>query len=273
MFLDISVNDLINTKTQKISFNEVIINRQDIIKIPKLMQYLITHHIYFDKSLRLDSLIITQQNEIGLIFFDYYNYTITNDNIIYLNKQKLKELFNESESLMFIINKADSNFPTTVENTLSVKAFSTKDLNLIILNWFYDNYRNFRSIKKNIKETTNLYDINLNAGHFSKITNNAEFLSLMFTRFVRTRKDMIPFSNGFGSSIKESLQTKSNYFAKKNILEEITGFTKYLTNFYDENFELEDIKYKETTNGISVSIKIYVTISINTEQTVKFVLE
>lgn len=271
MFLDISVKDLINVKAQKITYNEVIINRQDVIKMQKLMQYLSEHRIHFEDTLRLDSLIITQQNEIGLIFFEYYLFTFIREGTLYLDKVKFKELFKESESLMAILNRVEKLSPNDFE-ALFIESFSTTNLNLIVLNWFHSNYRNFRSIEKNIKETTSLYDLNLNAGYFSKITNIAEFLSIMFTRFVRIRRGSIPFSNEFGSTIKESVQTKSDYFTKKNILEEISEFTQLLTNIYNEDFGLADISYNESSNGISTSVKIYVTIGINQTEEVKFVL-
>ena len=273
MFLDISVKDLINVKAQKITYNEVLLNRQDVIKMQKLMQYLSDHQIHFEHTLRLDSLIMTQQNEIGLIFFEYYLFTFIQDGKMYLDEAKFRKMFKDSESLISIINKMKKRSTIKIDNALVIETISTTDLNLLVLNWFHHNYRNFRSIEKHIVETTNLYDLNLNAGHFSKITNTAEFLSLMFTRFVRIRKGSIPFSNDYGSTIKESLQTKSNYFTRKNILEEITEFTQTLTNIYKEDFNLVDISYNETSDGIATNIKIYVTIGINKTKEVKFVLK
>jgi hypothetical protein len=40
MFIDVSVNDMINVKSQKVNYNEVIITRNDIVMISSLMQYL-----------------------------------------------------------------------------------------------------------------------------------------------------------------------------------------------------------------------------------------
>jgi len=272
MLLDIGVKDLINIQSQKISYNDVILTRQDIIKIPQLMQYFSEQLIHFDKELRLDTLLITQQNEIGLIFFEYYQYIIIKDNIKYLNKSKLIDMFKESEVIIGILNRVEKIRPPAVENTYVIEGFSLKNLNLIILNWFHNNYRNFRSIKKNIIQTISLYDININQGYYNKIVDPSEFIGLMFNRFVRIQKGSIPFSSEFGSSIKESIQTKSNYFTKKHILEEITDFTNTLTNIYNEDFSLVDIQYKETV-GLSVSLQIMVTIQINKNEVLKFVLK
>ena len=239
----------------------------------KLMNYLTDHKIHFDESIRLDSFIKTQQNEIGLIFFEYYEYVIFKDGVMYLDQNKFLRTFVESESITSILVNAIRRAPTNIENTISIEYFKTNDFNEIVLNWFYSRYRNFRSIEKFIDSSTSLFDINLNAGYFSKVVDKSEFLGIMFSRFVRTRKGSIPFSSNFGSSIKESLQTKSNYFTQKNILEEITDFTQTLTNIYNTDFSLANIDYKEESNGIVAKITIIVTISINKTEEVRFKLE
>jgi hypothetical protein len=273
MFLDISVKDLVNIKAQKITYNETIITRNDVIKMQKLMNYLADHRIHFSESIRLDSFILTQQNEIGLIFFEYYEYVIFNNGVMYLDKNKFLSSFVESELVTKILVDAIRRAPTDVENTISIDAFSTKNFNELVLNWFYSKYRNFRSVEKFIKSSETLFDTNLNSGYFNKITDKSEFLGVMFSRFVRTRKGSIPFSGEFGSTIKESLQTKSNYFTQKNILEEITDFTQTLTNIYNTDFSLVDIVYNEESDGIVTRVQITVTISIAQEEEIQFKLE
>lgn len=272
MFLDVSVKDMINVKSAKVNFNEVIITRRDVVRIQKLMQYLTDHHIHFDEELRLDSLIPVQQNEIGLIFFEYYEYLIIKSGVRYLNKSKFTEMFSESEIIMSYLERSEVLAPSGIDNALTIRILTTKQLNEIVINWFSERHRNFRSIEKNITETLNLYDINLNAGHFNKITNKSEFLGLMFSRFIRTAKGSIPFSGHFGSSIKESLHKKADYFTKKIILEEITDFVETLAEIYSEDFKLVNIEYIEET-GISTKLTIRVTLEAAKEQLVQFELQ
>lgn len=272
MFLDISVKDMIDVKNQRVSYNEVILTRRDVVDIQKLMQYFYAHHIHFEESLRLDSLLIQEQNEIGVIFFEYYGFTIEVEGRLYLKKSKFIKIFHDSEIMMSYITRSEKLAPTTVEDALVLEILSTEQLNDIILNWFSTKYRNFRSIKKHVPESTNLFDINLNKGYFSKVTNRSEFLADMFDRFVRTSRGGIPFSNDFGSSIKESLQTKATFFSKKIILEELTDFVTTLSNIYSDDFNLVNIDYKEEV-GISVKIIIKVTLQANKEDPIVFVLK
>ena len=272
MFLNISVKDMIDVKNQRVSYNEIILNRRDVVNIQKLMQYFYSHHIYFDESLRLDSLLIQEQNEIGVIFFEYYGFTIEVDGRLYLKKSKFIEIFSDSEIMMSYITRSLNLAPTTVEDTFVLEILSTEQLNDFVLNWFSKKYRNFRSIKTHIDSTNNLFDININKGYFSKVTDQTEFLSDMFDRFVRTSKGGIPFSNDFGSSIKESLQTKATFFSKKIILEEITDFITSLSNIYNDNFKLINIDYKEEV-GVAVKIIIKITLQANDDTPITFVLK
>ncbi len=272
MFLDISVKDMIDVKNQRVSYNEVILTRRDVIDIQRLMQYFYSHHIHFEESLRLDSLLIQEQNEIGVIFFEYYGFTVEVEGRIYLKKSKFIEIFSDSEIMMSYITRSMNLAPTDVKDALVLEIFSTEQLNDFVLNWFSTKYRNFRSIKKHVEATDNLFDININKGYFSKVTNQTEFLSDMFDRFVRTPRGAIPFSNDFGSSIKESLQTKATFFSKKIILEEITDFVVSLSNIYSDNFSLVGIDYKEEV-GIAVKIIIKITLQANDEDPITFVLK
>jgi len=271
MFIDIKVSDLVNTHRTKVIYNEVLIYRRDIIKIPKLMKYFEERRIHVDESIRLDSLIMTQQNEIGLLFYEYYEYLIFKDEKTYLNEIPFKTMFNASEDILYLLKKCET-LGDNITNGLDYKILSTSEFNRILINWFHSNYRNFRSVSKLIIPTDKLFDIDIEQGHFKKVTNKVDFLSAHFQRFISTQRGSIPFSNGFGASIKAQLQTKSTYFTKKSILEELQGFTETLTSIYEDDFELKDIEYNEY-GGISIKIEIKITISINGNEEVKFKLE
>lgn len=271
MFLDLKVEDLINNKATKVSYNEVIIYRRDIIQIPKLMRYLEDRRIHIDISMRLDSLIKTQQNEIGLLFYEFYEFLIYYEDKSYLNEQKFRAMFIESEDMNYILEKSKI-LGNNIENGYDSSVLSTDEFNRLLINWFHSNYRNFKSIVKNIPFTNILYDIDLEQGHFKKIVNTSDFLSKMFSRFVSIQKGSIPFSNSFGSGIKSKLQTKATYFAKKSIVEELEDFVKSLTSIYEEVFTLENIEYRET-GSIAVKVEVMITLAINDSEIVSFRIE
>jgi len=272
MYLDISVKDMIGVKNQRVTYNEVIIKRRDVIDIQKLMQYFNDLHINFDQTLRLDSLLIQEQNTVGIIFFEYYGFIVEVEGRSYLRKSRFREIFKDSEIMNSYLDRSERLSPTKVEDALVIEILTTDQLNEIVLNWFSTKYRNFRSIEKHIPLTDNLFDININHGYFKKVTNRSEFLGDAFSRFIRTQQGEIPFSNDFGSRIKESLQTKATFFTKKIILEEITEFIKSLSNIYSDEFSLVGIDYREV-QGIAVSTIILITLQANNEEPISFELK
>ena len=271
MFIDVSVNDMIDIKAQKVNYNEVVITRSDIVRISTLMQYLSDNKIHFNESIRLDSLTVLQQNDIGLLFFEYYGFLIHKEGQKYLNKEMFSELLNSSEIIMSYLKRSENLAPTGIDNALNIEILTSKQFNDIILNWFSSKYRNFRSIAKFIKKTIALYDIDINKGQFNKLTDRSKFLATMFDRYIRTQKGSIPFSNDFGSSIKQSLHKKADYFTKKIIIEEITDFVETLSNTYGDDFRLVDITYREEID-ISVKLIIYITLQANQEEEINFKL-
>jgi hypothetical protein len=151
-----------------------------------------------------------------LLFFEYYGFLIHQDGEKYLNKQMFSELLNSSEIIMSYLKRSENLAPTNIENALNIEIFTSRQLNDIILNWFSSKYRNFRSISRYIETTNILYDIDINRGQFNKLTDKTKFLATMFERYIRIQKGSIPFSDDFGSSIKQSLHKKADYFTKKN---------------------------------------------------------
>ncbi len=272
MFLDVSVKDMIKVKNQKVNFNEVIITRRDVIRIPKLMQYFTDNHVLFREEYRLDSTIPIKQNEIGLIFLEYYEYIQIKDGVRYFDRNKLEIMFNESETITSYLERSATLAPTDDDKILNIQILTTSQLNEIILNWFSLRNRNFRSIEKTIVESNNLYDINMNEGYFNKIVDPIEFLGLMFSRFVSIQKGAIPFSSNFGSIIKESLHRKADYFTKKIILEEVTDFVETLTSIYSEDFKLKDIEYIEEV-GITTKLIVRITLEVTQIGELKFELK
>ncbi|RLA81870.1 MAG: hypothetical protein DRG78_08465 [Epsilonproteobacteria bacterium] len=269
MFIDVSVKDMINVKAQKVNYNEVIILRNDIVTMPNLMSFLSNHKIHFDQSLRLDSLTILQQNELGVIFFEHYGFIIYNDGSKYLDREKFNELLSDSETIMSYFKRSENLAPTNIDNALNYHIFTSKQFNDIILHWFSSKYRNFRSIEKFIKKTTQLYDIDINRGQFNKIIDRSKFLAIMFNRYIRMQKGSIPFSDDYGSSIKQSLHKKADYFTKKIILEELNFFVVNLSSLYEDDFRLIDIYYVEEIS-IATKLIIYITLQANDESPLQF---
>lgn len=267
MFLDISVKDLVNYVEQNITYNEIVIERKDLLTIPKLMQYFSDNHIHLENEIRLDSFPIYMQNEIGLLFFEFYGLYIYYDNTPYFDSKKFKELFASNEILISYFDRADRLSPSPKEGLTNILIFTTDQINDLLLNFFSLNFRNFKSAEKDIVSTINLYDIDLNKGEFSKITNKTDFLLLMFDRYIRTSKGSIPFSNNFGSSIKASLQRKADFFTQRILEEEIKDFTTTLSTIYKEDFNFISLVY-ETKGEIDVHIVVYITLQAARESPV-----
>ncbi len=270
MFVDVKVSDLVGVKPQKIDYNEVTILRKDLI-ISDLMNYLSDKKIHFVDILKLSTLPINQQVDIGLIFLEYYGFIVTRDSKKYFLESKMLNYFRDADVILYYLKRSKNLAPTNLIDVLDYKILTTKQLHEIILSWFTLDFRNFRSIDKFIERTTELYDINLNKGHFDKIINDTEFLGLMFNRFVRTQKGSIPFSNDFGSTIKQNLQSNSTFFLRKTILEELTDFVTTLTSIYSSTFKLIDINYAEE-GIIDVKLTVYITLQVNQEQELIFKL-
>jgi hypothetical protein len=265
MFLDISVKDMINSNSKKVNYNEVIITRRDIINIPRLMQYLIENHMHFNNDIRLDSFPIPTQNEIGIIFFDYYEYLINNNGKQYLNKIKFSQMFSEYEIIMGYFQRAEILAPTEIDNAIDINILTTNQLNDIIINFFNKQFRNFKSVEKDIETTGTLFDIDINANKFLKITNPNEFLVTMFDRYIRTTKGSIPFSGDFGSNLKASLQRKADGFTQKILEEEIGTFIQDLSNIYSDNFKFISLEYS-SVGTIDVHVTIYITLQVNNDE-------
>jgi len=272
--LNISVKDIIKINENLIiDYNEVELYRKDLITIPNLMSYFSEKHISFQESIRLDIFTKTQQNEIGLIFLKYYGYIIQRNGIIYLNESMFLKIIKESEYLIDSFNRAKSLSKNPILNGIEYNIFRTDDIHILLLYWFKYINRNHKSIKKDIIKTNYLYDINLNSGHYNKIVNKTEFLLTMFDRFIRIQKDQIPFSNGFGSTIKTMINSKFSSFTQKIIEEDVIEFLNSLNNSYaDDTFELIELNVKES-HTVAIKLTVYITISIDSSEIIQFKLE
>jgi hypothetical protein len=133
-------------------------------------------------------------------------------------------------------------------------------------------YRNYASYVKNIDETDILYDINLDYGEYEKETSLTRFMLTHFLRFISTKSDQIPFSNGFGSTIKNKIQSKSNSFTKNIIYDEINMFLKELSGLYNKAFTIQNIELNES-GYIAQKLVVSVYLKAAQEETVKIILE
>jgi len=265
MFSEITVKDMIGSTSQKVNYNEVIITRQDLINMPKLMTYLSDNKYHMEEEINYDFFPINIQNGVGLIFLEYYEFTITINDVQYLISHKLYDVLKQHEILIGYLDKVNKLYPTHIEDTLDISGFSETELNEILLAWFSTIYRNFKSIYKDIPESDTLMDINLNKGYFNKVNDLVQHIVTSFSTYLKTQKGAIPFSQNFGSTIKQSLQRKADYFTKNILLEEIGSFINEMNKVYDNAFEIVDISYDENIE-ISTSITVYVTLKVLDEE-------
>jgi len=265
---DISVNDLIGVKSQNINYNEVVIIRKDIIDNSILMNYLEKKKIHFDTELKLRNLPINHQLDIGLIFLEFNGFLIDKK---YFVKDKVLKYFDKNTKILKYFKLCENVSPVS-GNRIDFSKLNNDLVYEIILTWFALQYRNFRSVDKFIEHSSTLYDIDLNKNNFNKITDDIKFLSIMFDRYVRTQKGSIPFSDEFGSNIKQSLQLKSTFFIKKTIEEEVTDFITTLASLYNATFQVINVEYIEE-GEIDVRITIFITLKIRQSEQFVFQLK
>jgi len=287
MIQNLSINDFLDYKESFIDYNQVEIYKSDIVNIPELLDFFSKYTIYIEDSIFLNKFNKNIQNQIGLIYLNHFGFCILYKNLNYLNRDKLNDLFYNSNKLLDIIKIAEvktkeADINTINSSNLSVEEkmnkieiinndskinplmLSENDLNLIILNFFSKNYRNFISQDKSIKQSSNFYDVEMSPNKFYKITDPKEFILTMFTKFIRMRKGEIPFSSNYGSNLREIIQTKYQNFTKDLLFEEISNFLNEFSNYSDE-ISLVDLVLKDSTIDDSTKLKIIVTIQINYE--------
>ncbi len=268
-----------------VEFNEVEIFRSDILSIPKLMQYVKENNIYFNPddinlSLNLKDFSIYDQNQIGLIFMEYYGYIIQEsiDSPKFFNLEILR-LFRSDDKILSFLNKALIKSPD--DTKISIIYIIDVEMNLLILNFFSKNFRNFKSVNKTINESYDLYDIHL-YGAFEKVTNITQFMLEQFNTYIRTTRGSIPFSSNFGSVIKEAIQNKYLGFTKDVITEDIVMFLNALSDEYNINFKLLSIKVSEvqkpgssitvSSNSIDIHLRIEIILQADEEEAVQITL-
>jgi hypothetical protein len=148
-------------------------------------------------------------------------------------------------------------------NFIDTAVISAADLNQILMVFFYKINRNNKRAEPYILQTTSLLDINLNQGHFNKIYNFKEFFVTQFGTYLRLTENIVPFSGGFKSYIKQFIQTKA--FNVTFITEELSQFIIQLNILYSANFNLVSITPISQDNGMFVKVTLQIVISINNE--------
>lgn len=274
MFVNLSVKDIELNYNSTIHDNNIVIQTQDIVSNLKLMKYLDSKKIYFLESLALSSLELHYQNEIGTLFLEYNNLTIDYNNKTYLNYKDMKYMFANLEVILGYINIAynTTQLHTDNPNIIDIAHFTTKQYNMVILNFFALKFRNFASYDKVIEETNLFYDINFDFGEYNKELSMTRFMLTHFIRFISTKPDAIPFSNGFGSIIKNLIQRKNTDVTKTLIIEEINSFLSNLSSLYNQTFSLQSVNITES-GYIAQNIAVHVYLKAAKEETVRIILE
>jgi hypothetical protein len=85
MVLNLSVKDIELSHNSTVYDNNIEISEKDIVSNLKLMRFLDAKKIYFIDKLKLNSLQLHFQNEIGTLFLEAAGFTINYNNKIYLN--------------------------------------------------------------------------------------------------------------------------------------------------------------------------------------------
>lgn len=274
MFVNISVKDIELNYNSTIYDNNIVIQTQDIVSNLKLMKYLDSKKIYFLESLSLNSLELHYQNEIGTLFLEYNNLTIDYNNKTYLNFTAMKYMFANLEVVLGYINIAynKTQLHTDNKNIVDIAEFTTKQYNTLILNFFALKFRNYASYDKTIEDTNYFYDINFDFGEYNKEMSLTRFMLTHFIRYISTKADAIPFSNGFGSNIKNLIQRKNTDVTRTLISEEISNFLSTLSSLYNQSFLLQGVDLTES-GYIAQKIIVHVYLKASSEDTVRIILE
>ena len=274
MFVNISVKDIELNSNSTIYDNNIVIETKDIVSNLKLMKYLDSKKIYFLDSLALGSLELHYQNEIGTLFLEYNNLTIDYNNKTYLNYEAMIRMFASLEIVLGYINVAynKTQQQTDNKNIIDIANFTTKQYNLVILNFFALKFRNFASYDKSIEDTNYFYDINFDYGEYNKEMSLTRFMLTHFIRYISTKADAIPFSDGFGSNIKNLIQRKNTDTTKTLIAEEIRNFLTTLSSLYGQTFTVQRIDLVES-GYIAQKLIVHVYLKAADEETVKILLE
>ena len=264
MFLNLSVKDIELSNKIMTTENNVILYEKDVVSNLKLLKYLEENRIFFTNKLELKTLLIHQQNDIGTLYLESNELTIEFNNKIYLNYSKCRKLVSELDILLGYLNIAYKQTQNSIEfkndNIVDITYFSTKDYNSFVLNIFALNFRNYESYSKNIDDTEYLFDVGIDYGENHKITSATNFMLTQFSRFLRLKKDQVPFSNGYGSDFKKLIQKKNTSIIQTIITEEISDFLNELSLIYPNNFNLVDIQInerEETTGAVNLTVLVY----------------
>lgn len=274
MFLNISVKDIELSNASTIYDNNVEILEKDIVSNLKLMKYLDSNKIYFFDVLELKSLSLHYQNAIGTLFLETAGLTIDYNNKTYLNYAQCRMLFSNLDIILGYLNIAYKKTQLYTDNTniVDIEHFTTKTYNLLVLNYFALRYRNYASMEKHIPDTDILYDINLDYGEYSKEISLTRFMLTHFLRYIGLKNDQVPFSNGFGSNIKNLIQKKNNDLTKTILYEEIHEFLVSLSSMYNRSFSIRSLDIVET-GYVAQKLTVNVFLQAEKEDVVKIILE
>ena len=274
MLLNLSVKDIELNSNSTVYDNNVVILSKDITSNLKLMKYLDSKKIYFLDSLNLNALELHYQNEIGTIFLEFNNLTLEYNNKTYLNYKAMIKYFANLEIILSYINIAYKATQKITDNAdvIDPVCFTTKQYNMVILNFFALKYRNYATVEKNIPETVNFYDINFDYGEYNKEVSLTKFMLTHFLRYISIKRDQIPFSNGFGSNIKNRIQTKNTDVTKTLIYEEINEFLSLLSALYNQAFTIKGLEVVES-GYIAQKLTVNVYLKAAEEDIIKIILE
>jgi hypothetical protein len=151
-------------------------------------------------------------------------------------------------------------------NFIEISKINARDLNYLLLIYFYKINKNNMEKLSYINRMVNLLDIDINAGQFDKIKSFKLFFIKQFSTFLKLSTDIVPFSDGFYCNVKSYINTKyDKEYMEKVIVEEIKYFLYVLSQYYSQNFELVSLELVPEDNGIFVKLTIPITIRINSD--------
>lgn len=258
--IDYSKDGSIKIKESKSTFrydNTIFSQYEEVLKNFKyeFAPFLSEYEDGFKNSYSVLTNLPELDNNIGLYKIDIKS-NINNYDYVksFIDKIQLK---NTDINKYVYTEEVSENFKPII-NYIDIDKIETYNLNKLLLTYFYKIFKNGNNRIEFIPKTVSLLDIDLNIGKYSKVVNLKKFILEQFSTFLKLSSDIVPFSNGFSSTLKKTLHTK--FSTENEIKEEIQIFFQYLNSYYSTDFKLEKVELIEKDNGIFVqlTVKVYI---------------
>jgi hypothetical protein len=235
--------------------------------MPELKNYINVSYL-IDNRLNFDDFPITEKIIIGKIFFNYYNYITWVGDKQYINFKTFFNKFEIQEDLNYELSKLNPSYyyQQDPKTQLYLLDFITNTfLLLLITYYFYSRYSSTEDTQKYIQYSENLTDVNLNLHHYNKVPEDINFVINIFSNWIRTSGNSIPFAPGYSNSLKELIQEKNIIVKLNNVRSNIVNFFEEFSNTYTDLVKLKDVSINIISQyGIEIIITLDIDGTLNT---------